>query len=100
MVELESHEHGVVVPVKAHAGARRNGVTGVRQGRLCISVTRAPEKGKANKAISAELAEALGVRPANVQLLSGETSPNKRFLILGVRVAEILERLQSATSNQ
>jgi uncharacterized protein len=48
MIELRSHQGGVIVPVQAHAGARRNGVLGVRNGMLRVAVTAAPEKGKAN----------------------------------------------------
>ena len=92
-VELEPHEHGAVLPVKAHAGARRNGIVAVRQGMLCVSVTQAPEKEKANKAIAAELAKALQLRPANIELLGGGTSARKRFLLAGATPAEIRERL-------
>lgn len=98
MIDFESLEQGVVITVKARAGARRNGITGIRQGMLCIAVTQAPERGKANKAIAGELANALQIRPSDVELLSGATSAKKRFLILGINVAQISERLVSVNS--
>ena len=82
MIEFEADPRGVVIPVRAHAGARRNAILGVRQGMLRVAVTAAPEKGKANRAIVALLSEALDVPKSAIELISGETSPQKRFLIL------------------
>ena len=42
---------------RAHAGAKRSEIRDVQAGALRVSVTQAPEKGKANKAIVALLAE-------------------------------------------
>ncbi len=96
MIELESHADGTILPVKAHAGARRNAIGKVQAGALQVSVTQAPEKGKANKAIIAVLAEALGVRKSQIELLSGETSPQKRFLIRQIDSLTLAERLARA----
>lgn len=95
MIDLLLHERGIILQVKAHAAARRNGITGIRQGKLCVSVTQAPEKGKANEAIAVELAKALGVRRRDVELLSGITSSKKRFLVVGATEAAIRSRLTS-----
>jgi uncharacterized protein len=97
MIALEPHAEGTVLPVRAHAGARRNEVRGEQDGMLKVSVTQAPEKGKANKAIVALLAEKIGLRKSQIEILSGETASHKRFLIremkpeeLGPRLAELL----------
>jgi uncharacterized protein len=84
VIELSPHAEGTIIPVTAQPGARRNAVLGERAGALRIAVTAAPEKGKANAAIQSLLAESLGCRPSQVQLLSGETSRQKRFLIGGL----------------
>jgi uncharacterized protein (TIGR00251 family) len=89
LIELEAHPDGVILPVRAHAGARRNEVRGEQNGRLKVSVTQVAEKGKANKAILKLLGAALGVRRSQLELLSGETSPEKRFLIRGSNEQEI-----------
>ena len=60
---------------------------------LKVAVTTAPEKGKANRAIIALLAKSLGVRKAQITLLTGQTSPEKRFLITGVTIEGIREQL-------
>mgnify|MGYP002637677477 FL=1 len=59
-----------------------------------MSVTQAPEKGKANKAIVEVLAKQLGLKKSQVSLLSGETSQRKKFLLSGVDAREVAARLQ------
>jgi uncharacterized protein (TIGR00251 family) len=81
MIDLEDTGRGVVIPVRAHAGARRNAILGTRQGMLRVAVTAAPEKGKANHAIVALLSETLGVAKSAIEIVAGDTSPQKRFLI-------------------
>jgi len=93
MIQLEPHAEGSILPVRAHAGARRNEIRGEHDGALRVAVTQAPEKGKANKAIAAFLAEELAVRKSQVELLSGETSSQKRFLIRGLAPEELQTRL-------
>ena len=93
MVELVEDSRGVILPVRAQAGARRNGVVGIREGKLRVAVTAAPEKGKANQAIAVVLSEALGVPKSSIALQSGETSTQKRFLIVGVKLAELAVRI-------
>ena len=89
MLELQPHPRGVILPVQAHAGARRNEILGIREGMLRVAVTEAPEKGKANKAIAALLSRKLDVPKSSVELVSGETSPRKKFLIVGARIESL-----------
>jgi uncharacterized protein len=100
MIALEPHPDGTILSVKAHAGARRNEMKAGPAGSLQVSVTQAPEKGKANKAIIAQLAQSLGLRKSQMELLSGETSPQKRFLIRAITPAELSARIQSALATQ
>ena len=65
--------------IKAHAG--KNAVGGAHAGALKISVSTAPEKGKANRAVLAVLAGALGVAPGVLRLVSGETSQDKQVWV-------------------
>ncbi|MBI3837067.1 MAG: DUF167 domain-containing protein [Planctomycetia bacterium] len=96
MIALESHPQGTILPVRAHAGARRNCIRGEQAGSLQVSVTQAPEKGKANKAIIAVLSDELSLRKSQFELLGGETSPNKRILVRDVAKADLTARLQRA----
>ena len=55
MIALESHAEGVLLPVRAQPGSRRNEIRGQQEGQLKVSVTQIAEKGKANKALVALL---------------------------------------------
>ena len=95
MITLTAHARGTILPVRAQPGARRDGIVGVHDGALRVAVSAPPEKGKANEAIRAVLADALGCKPSRVGLLSGEASRQKRFLIEGMSTEELRERLSS-----
>lgn len=89
MIELTAHPRGTVLAVRAQPGAKKNAVLGERAGALRIAVSAVPERGKANEAIQAVLADALGIRASRVSLLSGETSREKRFLIVDLSPEEL-----------
>ena len=57
--------------------ARRNAVLGLRGDTLKVSVTAVPERGKANEAVVALLAETLGVAPSSIEVVSGASSKDK-----------------------
>jgi uncharacterized protein len=93
MIALETHSEGVILPVRAQPGSRKNELRGEHEGMLKVCVTQAPEKGKANKAVIELLAKSLGLKKSQLQLLSGETSHQKKFLIRGVTVQEMAQKL-------
>lgn len=99
MIELTAHPQGTILCVHAQPGAKRNGIIGERAGAVRVAVTAAPEKGKANAAIQDVLADALGLRPARIAMLSGETSRQKRFLIADVTPDELRAKLQMLLPN-
>lgn len=68
---------GATIRVKAVPGASRNQIAGVLGDRLKVRVAAPPEGGKANAAILALLAKELGVKPAQLELISGETGAEK-----------------------
>ena len=89
MIAVTEHAEGLLLPVRAQPGARRNGVQGEQNGALKVAVTAPPEDGRANAALVAVLREALGVKRSQVALLSGQTSREKKFLIRGIKKAEL-----------
>jgi uncharacterized protein (TIGR00251 family) len=99
-LNLEPQANGTILPVRARAGARLNAILGIREGALRVSVTAAPEKGKANRAIITLLSKTLGVPKSSIELQSGETSPQKRFLVLGLDSARIFQSLQPFIANK
>jgi uncharacterized protein YggU (UPF0235/DUF167 family) len=98
VIALETHPEGTILPVRAHAGARRNAIRGQQAGSLQVSVTQAPEKGKANRAIVAVLADELSLRKSQFELLTGETSPQKRFLVRDITADELAARIEESLS--
>ena len=64
--------------------ARRDELAGERDGRLLVRVTAPPVDGKANAAVCALLAGALGVPRGAVQVVRGETLRDKLVRIEGV----------------
>jgi uncharacterized protein (TIGR00251 family) len=82
--------------VRAQPGACRNAILGEQAGSLKVAVTAPPEDGRANKALIEVLSEALGVKRSQIELLRGEASREKRFLIRVVSQAELRARIAAA----
>jgi len=95
-VELREHALGVLLPVRAQPGARRNGVRGEHQGMLRVSVTQTAERGKANDALARVLCKSLKLRGGQLQLQSGATAQNKVFVVREMTVADLAERIALA----
>jgi uncharacterized protein (TIGR00251 family) len=93
MIAISEHAEGCVLPVRAQPGARKAGILGEQAEALKVAVTAPPADGRANKALVELLREALGLRRSQIELLSGETSRHKRFLIRGINQAELTRRL-------
>jgi uncharacterized protein (TIGR00251 family) len=98
MIALEPHSEGVILPVRAQPGARRNELRGEQDGALKVCVTQSPEKGKANKAIIEVLCKNLPLRKSQLELIAGETSHQKRFLVRGIALAELAQSIEEVIS--
>lgn len=75
---------GVVLTVYVQPGAARAGVVGRYGDALKLKVAAPPERGKANAAVVKLLAAELGVRPADVEIVSGHGGRRKRVHVDGV----------------
>ena len=93
-IRVRDTAEGAILPVQAQPGAKRNGLTGVHNGRLKIAVTQAAEKGKANKELGKLLADLLHVRRGDVELCKGPTATQKEFLIRGMTAVGLQQRLR------
>ena len=92
---VESWEGGAAFRIKVHAGAKHDRVGTAPDGRLRVSVTTAPERGKANKAVLELLARTLRVSPSSLTLLSGETDTRKRIGARSLTPTALSERLEA-----
>lgn len=72
---------GLVLRLKVVPGASRDGVAGVQGDRLKVRVAAPPEAGKANSAVLALLARALGRK--DLRLVAGAASAEKSVLLPG-----------------
>jgi uncharacterized protein (TIGR00251 family) len=72
----------VRLKVKVIPKSARSEIAGIMaDGTLKVKVHSPPERGKANAEVCAVVAEELGVKPRDVVILSGETSPLKMVLV-------------------
>jgi len=93
MPVVTSHPSGCILALKVVPGASRERIVGPLGERLKVAVQKPPEKGAANKAACALVAKALGLRPADVQVLRGDTRPEKDLLVCGLGPEEVARRL-------
>jgi uncharacterized protein (TIGR00251 family) len=91
-LDLTETEGGIRLRLRVKAGGRGNAVLGTHAGALKVSVTAAPEKGKANRALIALLAERLDLPTSSIELLSGAGSPDK-VVRIPLDADELLRRL-------
>jgi uncharacterized protein (TIGR00251 family) len=89
MIRITDHAEGCVMSVRAQPGARRNALVGEQAGSLKIAVTAPPDQGRANKALAEILCDQLGLKKSQVELMSGPTSREKKFLLRGMSRAQL-----------
>jgi uncharacterized protein YggU (UPF0235/DUF167 family) len=80
-LELVETPTGTRLRLRVRAGARKNALLGPHAGALKLSVTTAPEKGKANRAVIALLAGVLELPASAIEIVAGATSPDKVVMV-------------------
>jgi hypothetical protein len=83
----------LVLAVQAQPGAGRSVIVGRHGDAVKVKVAAPPEHGKANDAIAEMLAQHLGLKAAQVELVAGASSRTKRFRISGVEEEEVAAAL-------
>ena len=83
---------GVTLSVRAQPGAKKTAIVGVYgegdAAQLKIAVQAPPVEGRANEALVGFLAETFDIPKRSVELVSGELSRSKVFLLRGVTLQE------------
>jgi uncharacterized protein (TIGR00251 family) len=89
---LRANPAGVTLAVRAQPGAKKTAITGVYgegpEAQLKVAVHAPPLEGRANLALIAFLSETFGVGKNAVDLMTGELSRSKVFLLRGVTLAQ------------
>lgn len=80
---------GVRLELRVTPRAGRNELGAVRDGRLQVKVTTAPEDGKANAAVIKLLSKAWHVPATSIEIIHGETSRDKTLLLRGAGIADL-----------
>ncbi len=88
---------GVTLAVRAQPGARKTAITGIygegAAAQLKIAVHAPPLEGRANHALLVFLAEFFSLSRSSVELVSGDSSRSKVFLLRGETVSRINSKL-------
>jgi len=96
VIAISDHAEGCVLPIRAQPGARKNAVLGEHVGALKVAVTAPPEDGRANQALVELLRDVLKLKRSQVELIGGQTSRDKRFLIRGIARELLAEKITEA----
>lgn len=93
MESVEQIDGGVRIRVRVQPRSSHSGVSGERDGRLCIRLMAPPVDGEANEALIAFFAKSLRVSKRSVTIVSGDRSREKTVGISGVSIEHIREKL-------
>jgi uncharacterized protein (TIGR00251 family) len=93
---LFEDRHGIVIAIEVTAGAKTGAFpAGYNEWRKMIGcrVTAQAVEGKANKAVIELIAQSLRVPATSVSILSGSTASQKRILVTGITMSELIRHL-------
>jgi uncharacterized protein (TIGR00251 family) len=95
---IRAARDGVTLAVRAQPGAKKTAITGIygegAAAQLKIAVQAPPVEGKATAALAAFLAETFGVAKNKIEIVNGELSRSKVFLLRGVTEEKAREKLK------
>ena len=99
-VMLRAVADGVTLAVRAQPGQKKSAIVGVygegTTAQLKIAIQAPPIEGRANLALIAFLSTTFGLAKNKIEIVSGELSRNKVFLLRGVT----MEKAQSKLSDR
>lgn len=87
------------ISVRVTPRAARDGIVGWQDGVLRVRVTAPPVDGKANDAVAALLAKALGVPKSAVGVVSGGRGRDKIIAVAKLTQDEVERRLREASAS-
>lgn len=79
-------KEGWLISVHAQPGAKKSAVAGLHGEALKIRIAAPPVEGKANEALTAFVAKALGLPRRAVSIVKGESSREKLMLVADAKV--------------
>jgi uncharacterized protein (TIGR00251 family) len=101
---LRSVQDGVTLAVRVQPGAKKTSITGLygegAAAQLKIAVQAPPIEGRANSALAIFLAEFFALPKSAVELVNGELSRSKVFLLRGISSERAETMIASAKFNR
>ena len=92
-LKITDTPHGCRFAVKVVPGSSRNRIVGTLGQNLKVAIASPPEKGAANTSLLKLLAQYLNLRPAQIQIISGQTKPRKQILIRSLNASQLRNHL-------
>lgn len=100
---LRETKDGVTLAVRAQPGAKKTAIAGIygegAEAQLKIAVQAPPIEGRANEALTKFLAATFNLPKSSVELISGDLSRTKVFLLRGAKLDPIRTILNSLLSS-
>ena len=96
---LKATPDGVMLPILAIPGSRRNEIGPWHDGCLKVAVTQIAEGGKANKAIVNLLSKMLGLNRSQLTLVTGETSRRKMVRVTAISAEELSKAIRLCSTS-
>lgn len=98
-MEIVLNDDDVLFYVRVAPKAKKPAVGGKHDGALKVAVSEPPDQGKANAAVVRAVAKHLGLRRADVEIVSGLTSRRKRLRVKAVDGSALAAQLQQLAGN-
>lgn len=92
---IQEKDGCLFIPVRVVPRAKKNEMVGVEGGVLRVRIAAPPVKGKANEALVESLAQALGVRKRQVEIVRGQRARDKIIRVRGLSEKEARKRLRN-----
>ncbi len=100
---LRETKDGVALAVRAQPGAKKTAIAGIYgagdSAQLKVAVQAPPIEGRANEALIKFLAATFNLPKSSVELISGDLSRAKVFLLCGAKLDSIRTVLNAALSS-
>ena len=86
-------EHGAAIAVNLTSRTNKDQIIGIQDEIIEIGLTVPPTDNKANKVLVNFLAKQLRVKASTIEIVAGQTGPQKLISIIGLSPQEVTRRL-------
>lgn len=92
---IRNTAQGVEIRLRVKANSKKEGLIGIHDGRLKISLRKPPVEGQANAALISLFAELLDLPKKSISIKSGHASKEKTLLVSGLSAEILIHRLET-----